>query len=67
MLVPLNTDGLMCKKFPLPMRSYFQSAINNWTEDVKLLTIYDQLNPQYSKYYSEIEIKEEVERVGSNP
>lgn len=62
--VPLNIYGLMCKKFPLPMSDYFKKVINNWTEDVKILTIYDQLNPHYSKYYSEIEIKKVVESAG---
>ena len=64
LLAPLNIYGFMCKKFPLPMSGYFKNVINNFTEDVKLLIIYDQLNPQYSKYYSETEIIKEVERAG---
>ena len=64
LLVPLNLYGLMCKKLPLPMKNYFINVFNNWMEDVKTLTIYDQLNPEYSKYYSKTEIIDEVARAG---
>lgn len=62
--VPLNVYGAMCAKLPLPMKNYFINVINNWSEDVKLLTNYDQLNPEYAKYYSEKEIKDQVARAG---
>ena len=33
------------------MSSYMTNVVGRWTEDVKLLTIYDQLNPRSAKYY----------------
>lgn len=44
-----------CKVLPLPMRSYMLNVLAKWTPEVRKVTIYDQLNPAYSKYYSENE------------
>jgi SAM-dependent methyltransferase len=61
---PLNLYGRLCKKNPLPMRNYFINVVNLWDEEVKTLTIYDQLNPEYVKYYKRDEIIQEMIRAG---
>jgi len=46
-----------CRYLPLPMRSYMSDVLARFPRSVRKLTIYDQLNPAYAKYYS----KEEAE------
>ena len=60
----LNGYLFLCKFLPVPMRSYFNNVIRKWDEEVKLLTIYDQLNPEYARYYRGPEIKSELEDAG---
>jgi len=43
--------GLLCRMLPLPMRDYFRNHLRNLTAAQRRLTIYDQLNPAYAKYY----------------
>jgi len=47
--------GSLCRFLPLPMRIYMQYHFNRLTLDNKIMTIYDQLNPSYSKYYTKQE------------
>jgi len=42
----------LCRVLPLPMRAYMRNVIARWTPEVRTLTIFDQLNPAYAKYYS---------------
>ena len=43
----------ICKAVPfLPMRNYMKNVVGKWTPEVRKVTIYDQLNPAYAKYYS---------------
>lgn len=42
----------LCKMLPLPMRSYMRGVLAQFTREVRRLTIYDQLNPAYAKYYT---------------
>jgi SAM-dependent methyltransferase len=42
----------LCRFFPLPMRSYMREVLAKFTPEVRRLTIYDQLNPAYAKYYT---------------
>lgn len=43
----------LCKAVPfLPMSSYMKNVVGKWTPEVRKVTIYDQLNPAYAKYYS---------------
>lgn len=42
----------LCRIFPLPMRSYMRGVLAQFTHGVRRLTIYDQLNPAYAKYYT---------------
>lgn len=42
----------LCRLLPLPMRSYMTGHILRLTVGTGVLTIYDQLNPTYAKYYT---------------
>jgi SAM-dependent methyltransferase len=42
----------LCRILPLPMRDYMRNVVGKFSRSVRRLTIYDQLNPAYSKYYS---------------
>jgi SAM-dependent methyltransferase len=37
---------------PLPMRNYMREVLRHFSRHVRELTIYDQLNPTYAKYYT---------------
>ena len=41
-----------CRFLPLPMRPYMRGVLANFPFSVRKLTIYDQLNPAYAKYYT---------------
>jgi SAM-dependent methyltransferase len=45
----------LCRALPLPMRSYMRGVLAKFTRPVRRLTIYDQLNPAYAKYYTRAE------------
>lgn len=45
----------LCRYIPLPMRSYMRNVLARYPRSVRKLTIYDQLNPAYAKYYSQEE------------
>jgi len=45
----------LCRILPLPMRSYMRSVLAKFPRSVRRLTIYDQLNPSYAKYYTRAE------------
>jgi SAM-dependent methyltransferase len=42
----------LCRILPLPMRAYMRDVLAQFTRPVRRLTIYDQLNPAYAKYYT---------------
>ena len=42
----------LCSFLPLPMRDYMQKHLRKLNPEQRILTIYDQLNPTYSKYYT---------------
>jgi len=44
-----------CKYLPLPMREYFLNHIAKLNREQRELTIFDQLNPAYAKYYTKPE------------
>lgn len=48
----LNAYIGLCRVLPLPMRSYMREVLAKFPRDVRRLTIYDQLNPAYAKYYT---------------
>ena len=50
--VGLNVYIGLCRFLPLPMRSYMREVLAQFPRSVRRLTIYDQLNPAYAKYYT---------------
>jgi SAM-dependent methyltransferase len=57
MCVALDVYVALCRFLPLPMRSYMRDVLAKFPRSVRRLTIYDQLNPAYAKYYTEAEAK----------
>jgi SAM-dependent methyltransferase len=53
-----------CRWLPLPMRDYMRNTFSRVERDKRRLTIYDQLNPAYARYYREAEIRELLEAAG---
>lgn len=46
---------LLCRFIPLPMRDYMRNVVGKFPRKIRQLTIYDQLNPAYAKYYRRAE------------
>ncbi len=55
LLYPLKLYCLLCNHLNLPMRDYMSNHISRLDNDALLITIYDQLNPTYAKYYTKNE------------
>lgn len=53
-----------CRYLPLPMRNYMIDVLARFPRSVRKLTIYDQLNPAYAKYYSKGEAESLLKRAG---
>ncbi len=53
-----------CRYLPLPMRSYMKDVLTHFPRSLRKLTIYDQLNPAYAKYYSKDEAESLLRRAG---
>ena len=45
----------LCHRFPLPLRGYMLSVLEKMSPEKRRLIIYDQLNPEYAKYYTRFE------------
>ena len=56
--VGLDVYILMCRFARLPMREYMLKHIAQLGRDKRYLTIYDQLNPAYAKYYTQAEARD---------
>ena len=56
----------LCRVLPLPMRSYMREVLAKFPRLTRRMTIYDQLNPAYAKYYSASEARQLVEAAGFN-
>lgn len=54
----LNIYIALCRFAPLPMHVYMREVLANFDHSVRRITIYDQLNPAYAKYYSQKEAEE---------
>lgn len=54
----------LCRRVRLPLRDYMLNVMDRFSEDKKLLAIFDQLNPAHAKYYRRDEIAELVARAG---
>jgi SAM-dependent methyltransferase len=55
--LPVRGYILLCRIGPLPMRRYFRDVIGRFGTRERRLTIYDQLNPAYARYYTEGEAR----------
>lgn len=53
-----------CKHFKLPMYEYMNNVLAKWTPHIRFITIYDQLNPAYAKYYTQAEVVDLMSRAG---
>lgn len=53
--VPLAGYIRLCRSLPLPMRDYMRDHLGRLDPDKRRLTIFDQLNPSYAKYYTRAE------------
>ena len=51
----LNIYIFLCSMIPLPMHTYMRNVLAKFPYSVRHMTIYDQLNPAYSKYYTQNE------------
>ncbi|HEY4502307.1 MAG TPA: class I SAM-dependent methyltransferase [Candidatus Paceibacterota bacterium] len=55
LLVFLELYIFLCRFLPLPMHDYMKNVLGNFPHSVRHMTIYDQLNPSYAKYYTKEE------------
>lgn len=62
--VPLVSYGWMCRVLPLPLHKYFTKHLMKMSRQDRYLHIYDQLNPEYAKYYRQDEAIALLERNG---
>lgn len=54
----------LCKYIKLPMHVYMNNVIGKWTPHIRFVTIYDQLNPAYAKYYTKEEALQLMKNAG---
>jgi SAM-dependent methyltransferase len=54
---PLSAYAFLCRFAPLPMRRYMREVIGRYPWRHKFLTVFDQLNPSYARYYTEAEAR----------
>lgn len=54
---PLTLYIKFCHWLPLPLRGYMLSVFEKMSPEKRRLIIYDQLNPSYAKYYTQLEAK----------
>ena len=62
--VALDAYIFLCRFLPLPMRKYMRNVLARFPRTVRRLTIYDQLNPAYARYYSKEEAQSLLARAG---
>lgn len=60
----LSVYIVLCKVLPLPMRAYINGHLGKMSSSKRYLTIYDQLNPTYAKYYTRDEALDLLRRAG---
>ncbi len=53
-----------CRLLPLPLRGYMRNVVRRLTWEKRYLTIYDQLNPAYARYYRREEAVELLRSAG---
>jgi len=52
------------KRVTLPLGGYLKNVLGPCTRTVRKMTVYDQLNPAYAKYYRGVEARELLESAG---
>jgi SAM-dependent methyltransferase len=53
-----------CRFLPLPMRAYMRAVIARYGWHYRYLTVFDQLNPRFSKYYRKAEVEALIRDAG---
>jgi len=64
LLIPLNIYIFLCRFLPLPMRAYMLDHMERLDQHSRRITIYDQLNPSWAKYYRKKEAEELLSKAG---
>lgn len=54
----------LAKFLPLPMKQYFVHHYGKLPREARRITVFDQLNPSYAKYYREDEARSLMEEMG---
>jgi SAM-dependent methyltransferase len=54
--LPLLVYLALCRRLPLPMAEYMREHLGKLSPEARRLTIFDQLNPAYAKYYKRAEV-----------
>ena len=53
--VPMSGYVMACQHLRLPLWRYMRNHLGRLTPEIRRLTIYDQLNPRWAKYYTRAE------------
>jgi SAM-dependent methyltransferase len=62
--VPLLAYVALCRALPLPLARYMREVVARLDPSKRRLTVYDQLNPAYAKYYTRDEACSLLARAG---
>ena len=62
--VPLVAYMRLCGRLPLPLHDYMSRHLARLSPEVRRLTIYDQLNPAWARYYTRAEAVELLSGAG---
>lgn len=62
--VALSGYIALARVIPLPMRTYMTNVLGRFSWHKRYLTIYDQLNPAYAKYYTRDEAEALLSKAG---
>jgi len=62
--VPLLVYLGLCQRWRLPLWRYLRNHLGRLTPEIRRLTIYDQLNPRWAKYYTRSEARQLLEAAG---
>jgi SAM-dependent methyltransferase len=54
----------LAKHFPVPLRRYVTEVLARFSTSKRYLVIYDQLKPEFAKYYKEYEVRKLLEDAG---
>jgi SAM-dependent methyltransferase len=61
---PLSAYLWLSRRLHLPLWQYMRNHLGRLTPEVRRLTIYDQLNPRWAKYYTQAEARDLLEAAG---